>query len=121
MVQWMGLAIDASSEPPQEFRVLRTHGERLVGLLGTRPDASQVALLRCGSIHTFGMTYPIDVAVVSGDGLVLSARRSLPAGRFHSSKGGFLTLERPTSKQPWYERGQRLRVVSLCAYDEHAL
>ena len=43
--------------------VVRTFGERLVGLAFRRePPASGLLLPRTRSVHTFGMRFPIDVA-----------------------------------------------------------
>jgi NAD kinase len=67
------------------------------------------------------MGYPIDVAIVGGDGTVLTARRALPSGRVHSCRGGFLTLERPASEEEWFEAGQRLRANSLTVVYDAAL
>ena len=57
----------ASDEHPDrviELRVLNSWAERVRGLLATDADAAPVLLTRCGSIHTFGMRYPLDVAFV---------------------------------------------------------
>jgi len=48
----------------QVYRALDGPIERLRGLLGTGPDAHQVALLDCRSVHTFGMRYRLDIAFV---------------------------------------------------------
>lgn len=95
------------------FRVLGGWVERLVGLLGTRADAMPVVLLRCASIHTYGMGYPIDVAFVDQEGRVLLSRRSLPPRRLLSSKDAFCVFERPASDAPWIEEGDRLFLASL--------
>lgn len=91
--------------------MLATWFERLKGLLGTSEDADPVALVRCRSIHTFAMSYPIDIAFVDEGGRILGAVRSLAPNRVASSPGAFITLERPAADGPWFEEGERL---SMC-------
>ena len=97
------------------FRVLSGWVERLRGLLGTGPDAEPVVLLRCGSIHTFGMTYPLDVAFVGERGEVLKVDRDLPPRRVSSCLGAWLVFERPASDEPWFEEGDILRLRAMGA------
>lgn len=70
-------------------------------------------LLRCGSVHTFGMSYPIDVAFVGERGEVLEVRRGVGPGEFLSSPGAECTIERPANGGRWVEEGEHLWVVSL--------
>lgn len=93
--------------------VLSSWTERLRGLLGTRADADPVMLTRCGSIHTFGMRYPIDVAFVSECGEVLRSVRSLAPRRLLSSPDACCVLERPASAEPWFAEGDRVRALSV--------
>lgn len=95
-----------------ELRLLATWGERLCGLLGTTPDARPVLLARCGSIHTLGMRYALDVAFVGERGEVLGVRRGLGPGALASQPGARCTVERPARDGPWLEEGDRLWVVS---------
>lgn len=95
------------------FKVLSGWAERLRGLLGTNADAEPVVLLRCGSIHTFGMSYPIDVAFVGEHGEVLKVVLGMPPRRMASCLGSWLTFERPSSDEPWFEEGDVLRVRAL--------
>lgn len=46
---------------------------RLRGLLARPPmkEGEGFLLLECGSVHTVGMTYPIDVAFLDGEGTVV--------------------------------------------------
>jgi hypothetical protein len=59
---------------------------RFRGLLGTdRLAAGDGLILRpCRSIHMFGMRYPIDVAFIDRDGLVVATYAALPPGRWTS-------------------------------------
>lgn len=60
-----------NGESVAALAVADTTASRRKGLLGT--DAVQGALwiTRCPSVHMIGMRYPIDVAVVDRDGVVL--------------------------------------------------
>lgn len=107
----VSLAADSRPQEPIVFHVLGTWFRRLKGLLGTTEDAEPVALVRCRSIHTFAMTYPIDIAFVDEEGRIVDAVRSLGPNRRASSPYAFITLERPAASGPWFEVGERL---SLC-------
>jgi uncharacterized membrane protein (UPF0127 family) len=59
-------------------------GERRRGLLGREGVDGALLLPSCRSVHTFGMRFPIDVAVcetVGPDELVVRLTRTLPPGR----------------------------------------
>jgi uncharacterized protein len=60
--------------------VPRTHRERARGLRGRAELAPGHAMLfrRCRSVHTFGMSFPIAVAVLDEDLRVLQIRRLPP-------------------------------------------
>lgn len=92
--------------PTLGFRTLRGWFERLRGLLGTRSLAMPVALVGCSSIHTLGMRYPLDVALVTREGRVLAVWRGLPPGRIVSARGAWLALERPARIGSWVSRGE---------------
>lgn len=96
-----------------ELVVLGGWVERLRGLLGTGPDASPVLLARCGSIHTFGMRYAIDVAFLGERGEVLDVVRAVEPGRFCSCLGAECVVERPSSGEAWLEVGEHLWIVSV--------
>jgi len=95
------------------FVVLSLWTERLRGLLGTCGDADPVMLTRCGSIHTFGMRYPIDVAFIGECGEVLRSVRALAPRRLLSASDAYCVLERPVSDEPWFAEGDRVRVLSM--------
>lgn len=90
------------------MRLLTGWFEKMRGLLGTRVDAEPVILAGCGSIHTVGMRYPIDVAFVSERGEVLRTCRKVWPGRFVSCHGARAVVERPASDEPWVRAGDRL-------------
>lgn len=123
-MRWMCVEIEnpdiEQSSPTLGFRVLSSWFEKLVGLLGTDPSAPPVVLMRCGSIHTYGMAYPIDVALVGSRGEVLVSQRALPPRRVLSHAESFCAFERPASPCPWPVVGETLRVTSLSFAYEHA-
>lgn len=98
--------------------VLRTWPERLRGLLGTSGDAGAVLIARCGSIHTFGMRYAIDVAFIRDDGEVVGVRRGLAPGRVASCRRASCVLERPACRGQWPEEGERLLVLTDVRHGE---
>lgn len=109
------LLIESDERPgqPLELGVLSTWAERLRGLLGTGPEAGAVMLVRCGSVHTFGMTYPLDVALVGELGEVLLVRREVPPREVVSHVGACCAIERPAREGPWLEEGEHLWVRAL--------
>ncbi|MBM6675724.1 DUF192 domain-containing protein [Olsenella uli] len=112
----MGFARLASDERPGltlELRVLTTWAARLRGLLGTGPDADPVMLARCPSVHTFGMRYPIDVALVGERGEVLAVRRSVPPRELVSHPEACCAIERPAAAGEWLEEGEHLWVTAV--------
>ena len=70
---------------------------RLRGLLGrTIPEGGGLLLTPCGSIHTFGMRYPIDAVYLSSSGRVLRVDGSLKAGKaWPMQRGARRVLELP--------------------------
>lgn len=86
---------------PLRFKALRSGWERIKGLLGTRSDAGPVALCGCSSVHTWGMKYPIDVALVAQNGVVVASERGVAPGRVVTAYGAYYALERPQAPQPW--------------------
>lgn len=105
--------VPAGAQKPFKLRfyVLSGWFDRLRGLLGTsRGDAraSPVAIVGCASVHTFGMSFSIDVALVGRDGVVLAVARDLPPRRVCGHRDAACALERPCESGPWPEVGQRL-------------
>lgn len=110
-----GMAREVVVEGPDlELRaaVLNSFFLRLRGLLGTRRGdarARPVLIVPCSSIHTCAMGYPIDVAMLDGQGRVVRARRAMPPWRLLGCKGAVMALERPSSPDPWPDVGEVLR------------
>ncbi len=80
-------------------RALRTGNalERMRGLLGRPPLAPGEGLLiePCGSVHTAGMAYPIDVVFLDREWRVLKQVPGLRPWRMAGALGGRLALELP--------------------------
>ncbi len=55
-----------------------TAAARRTGLLGTDAVEGALWITRCPSVHMMGMRYPIDVAVVDADGVVLKVATLRP-------------------------------------------
>ena len=58
-----------------------TARDRLKGLLFTDPDDVTRLLIPCHDVHTYGMRYPLDIAFISRDGVVLDVHRNVAASR----------------------------------------
>lgn len=109
------LRSDERADVTHELVVLGGWLERLRGLLGKGPDARPVMLMRCGSVHTFGMTYPIDVAFLGERGEVLSVRRAVPPRELRSCADAFCVIERPAREGEWLVEGEHLWIVAISA------
>lgn len=107
------VASDERPERVHELRVLNGWVEKARGLLGTAPDAIPVMLTRCGSVHTFGMRYGLDVAFVDRMGVVLDVRRGVPPREFLSHPDAWGTIERPARDGEWLEEGEHVWIVSI--------
>lgn len=93
--------------------VLDSFLSRLRGLLGSRRGdarARPVVITPCSSIHTCGMHYPIDVAMLDARGKVVCSRRDVPPWIFVDCQLGTCVLERPSSNEPWPEVGVVLQL-----------
>ena len=85
------------------FRLLQTHRERLIGLLGFCCNSEAVAFMRCRSIHTFGMRQNIDVAFMSQYGEVLL-----------SCPQAYSTFERYSDAGAWFDVGEHYFISDMC-------
>lgn len=74
--------------------VAETSAARRKGLLGTDRVEGALWITRCPSVHMMGMRYPIDVAVVDRQGMVLRTKtiKPLTGGTFFS-RGAAATIE----------------------------
>jgi uncharacterized membrane protein (UPF0127 family) len=64
-----------------ELALANTHWTRLRGLLGTSPDdfrnGSGIWIVPCHGVHTLAMRFPIDVAYLDPDRIVIHIEREL--------------------------------------------
>lgn len=78
-------------------RVWRAAGawDRMRGLLGRPPLAAGEGLLieSCGMVHTFGMSYRLDLVFLDARGRVLKLVAGLPPARCAGSLAASMTLE----------------------------
>jgi DNA-binding response OmpR family regulator/uncharacterized membrane protein (UPF0127 family) len=86
----------------RRVRVAERPLARLLGLALLARERAGPGLLipRCGSVHTFGMRFPIDIVFLDRDGRELSRRTSVPAGRMVLERRAAAVLELPS---PWSE------------------
>ncbi|HEY4314154.1 MAG TPA: DUF192 domain-containing protein [Actinomycetes bacterium] len=80
----------ADGRPVAPLAVARTAGERRRGLLRTSGVVGALWITKAPSVHMVGMRYPIDVAVVDREGVVLLVAtlapwRGLTRPRFRAS------------------------------------
>ena len=80
-------------------------------MLGTSDDAKPVVLCGCSSIHTWGMRYAIDVALVTREGEVVLAMRNIVPWRLVSARGAYYAFERPASADPWFVGGTKIEIA----------
>lgn len=69
--------------------------ERMRGLLGRAPLGNDEALLLepCGSVHSFGMRYALDLVYVDRRGCVRKLVYGMRPGRLSASLGAHATIE----------------------------
>ena len=70
---------------------------RMFGLLGRRPLAADEALwlTPCNSVHTLGMSYPIDVVYLDSTSRVVATRSALAPLRLSAARRARSVLELP--------------------------
>ncbi|MGC4027964.1 MAG: DUF192 domain-containing protein [Steroidobacteraceae bacterium] len=98
---------------PMEVCVCESRAERGRGLLLRRcPDARTAFLLRpCSAIHTFGMTFPIDVLFCDADGRIVKIVERIPPWRMARHPGACCAWElRGGGVALWgWQLGDRIR------------
>ena len=75
-------------------RVARTLFERIKGLIGAKapPEGEGLLILRCNSIHTFFMSFPIDATFLDREDRVVKVVRNIRPWRFFVW-GGFRAVK----------------------------
>lgn len=82
-----------------DVSITETARERMRGLLGRSALGSGEALLldRCGSVHTFGMRFAIDVVFLDRRHCIVAIHHVVPRRRVLFSPRATHTLEMPAS------------------------
>lgn len=87
----------ADDRDPPLLRLSFAHRfvERLRGLLGHArlDDDRGLWIAPCGSVHTFGMRFPIDVVFVDRDGRVVRVAEQVAAGRMAFARKAVSVVE----------------------------
>ncbi len=100
-----------------ECRVASRFLERLRGLLLTDPssrDARGLLLAPCSSVHTFGMSYPLDLVFLDRGGGVVRVCGGVPPGRVVPCAGAYAVLERRAREGPGFPSdGRPARVTRV--------
>ena len=92
---------------------------RFRGLLGRDEYPHVLLLFPCNDIHTFGMRFAIDVAFVSGEGVVIEAYRGIGARRRLRCRPARATLERMSSEARWFEPGDSIDLKQIVKEATH--
>jgi uncharacterized membrane protein (UPF0127 family) len=81
-----------------EVPVATTLPSRLLGLalLSRRRAGPGLLIPRCSSVHTFGMTFALDLLFLDAKGRVIELRRGVPPGRVIRCPGAVAVLELPS-------------------------
>ena len=106
-----------SSVIDAERVVLATRlSSRLRGLLRSAPSNDLLLLLPCRDIHTFGMSYAIDVAFLDSHGVVVRAQRDVLPNRRLREPAAVAVLERyAVPRKEWLVAGD---AVSLSRFQK---
>ena len=82
----------------EEAELCDTFGRRLRGLLGRKllPPGKGIIIKPCRSVHTVGMTFPIDVVFVDGKGRICRMVENLKPNKISSgAKSACFVIEAP--------------------------
>ena len=93
------LNLTRQSVPARNARPARGFGDRLSGLIGKRFSSAMDGMVfdRCNAIHTFFMSYPIDVIFADEKYRVLKTVSAFPPWRpFLACKKAFYVIELPS-------------------------
>lgn len=94
------------------MRLAGRFGDRVRGLLGTRAGDATLLIMPCNDVHTWGMSYSIDVAFVSREGEVVEAYEDVGPGRRMRCGRAVAVLERCSKcAGAWFAVGDRVSVV----------
>ena len=101
-----------------EPRLADSFFSRLKGLLGTKKLAEGAALIisPCSSVHTFGMSYPIDVLFIDANDKVVKIVNALEPGHIAACRSGSYVIELPagTAQNSLTQIGDRITREAIC-------
>ena len=85
----------------------RSFAQRSRGLarLDALPSGRGLHILRCRSVHTFGMRFPLDLVFLDRSMRAVSFRRAVPPGRVAFERGAQAVLEMPVASESGPDRG----------------
>lgn len=93
----------------EAFRLIPGFAGRLRGLLFTKPHGQTVMLVRCRSIHTFGMRHDLDIAFLDREAKVVAAYRNVAPRKHLGEHRAVAVIERfSNAGKPWPKKGERL-------------
>ena len=86
-----------------KLKIYRSHMARLRGLLGTMPNEDLVLLTPCSDVHTFGMSYSLDLAFIDARGRVLKSYRNVePGSRLRCAHAKGVVERAACSHKKWF-------------------
>lgn len=96
-----------------DIHVMRGRLQRLRGLIATKPQSAVFAFPQCSDVHTFCMSYALDLAFLDTKGLVLASYRAVQPGCRLRYPFAWCVLERAAAPSPWFESGMRINEDQL--------
>jgi hypothetical protein len=91
--------------------------QRMLGLFAgdtKEMEGKGLLICPCNDIHTFGLKREIDVAFFNRNSEVIYSEKAVKKNRIIVKSEASAVLERPHSKEPWFEVGD---TIGLCVVD----
>lgn len=90
-----------------------TFFSRLKGMLGKRKGVDHMILMPCRAIHTWGMSYPLDVAFFDANGVVCAVYRQVMPYSRRECRDAYAVVERASGAGGWLCVGDSIgRIIS---------
>lgn len=93
-------------ELPGDLRLAEARGTRarMRGLAGLEvlPSGHALRIPRCGSVHTVGMRFPIDVIFLDREDRVVRVARAVPPRRFAAARRARSVIETRAGEADWF-------------------
>ena len=90
-----------------KIKVLRSAPARLKGMLFSKPSDDMVLLVPCNDVHTYGMSYPLDIAFVDRNAHVIQTYRNVaPKCRIRCPRATAVLERAARSEIQWYSVGR---------------